>query len=331
MPSFDNITIIHLFNYRRERGTVNPIRAFNRACKPFSPMSCMRHVHIIYVDSHDKLSAIEEFVETVKPTCESCEVFTGMNSYEFMLNWGSGILSSKLSGNDHFVLGTIREEWTKLLRNKPPAAKLLSAFMQSIFSDIRAIRAHADTAMKNLYSKRVDRLVGASSPRLVAIDTDKVVERSTESTDIMDISKDHEHVASIIPFLIRNCCQSRSFGFSPIYERLDMEANDYLAMASTAHKKEVKESLRKLQVATAKDYILLPSMLRGSQKYTGMLSKTMLTLSKSLAINNSIAETNAMAGAGRGVEPGSADGGGAEPDRLLDAAGTPSLSRRFLL
>lgn len=274
---FDNITIVHVINFRKERGTVNPMREFKRICQPFSPMSCMRHVHIIYLDSIEKKEAIRKFLETVAPTSDLAEELSAKNAYDFMLKWATGTMSRKLSGNDHFVLGTIREEWTKFLRNKPLLSTCFVPFISAIFLDAKKIRGYADRFMIEELRERhslLDAPVADTPPDVVVVaditensaDED---EAEPKEADILDshTKKAHQTVSRKMMTLIDNCVASRRFGAEPEYSILEIPSSrEYIEAMVSAHCERIGKTLRSSQTRCVKSGYLKPSAVRIGEK-----------------------------------------------------------------
>lgn len=268
MIIYENISIVHVFNYRKERGTVNPFREFQKICKPFSPMSCMRHVHVVCVNKEDKKEAISRFIEKVTPTCESASVLTGKDAYTFMLQWSIGALSRKLFGNDHFVLGVIRQEWSKMNKNKHDQAIPFTKFMDAVLADAKRIRAFADVKMLELKKSTLPSVLEEDDDSLVKLDegcASAIACGAGAKEEISGVDDDeeceeteagleeyHRSISQHMIALSLNCAASRELNLTPVYRHMMLPPEEYMRTAMPIHIADMSRMLKGMQHQSAR-------------------------------------------------------------------------------
>lgn len=137
-----NLRVLHLKELDLNHEVDTPLHSFRIQVAPFSPMTCARHV---YVFTHNPEIGLEGLVDYLHVHSKECELLAGEEAYAFLLRWATGCESWKLKGNDHFVLGDIRKQWTAYCKMKPTEAKPLSALMMMLLTDASQIRGRVET------------------------------------------------------------------------------------------------------------------------------------------------------------------------------------------
>lgn len=130
------LKVLHLKNYNHQDSDQNLLAEFRHAVTPFSPSTCSRHIHLFF-DCHD--FPMNNLLEFLNNNTTICDFITGESAYNFLLQWLVGAISSKLKGNDHFVLGEVRKHWTEFSKNQNISPEL-NQIVPLLFKDASNIR-----------------------------------------------------------------------------------------------------------------------------------------------------------------------------------------------
>tara|TARA_R110002110_G_scaffold404606_1_gene623111 strand:+ start:133525 stop:134298 length:774 start_codon:yes stop_codon:yes gene_type:complete len=145
-----SLTVLHLKQYNNQGHDQNLLADFRDKANPFAPMTCARHVYI----SLDALAHMpDNFLPTIEQKTTVCQLLTGIEAYRFLLRWFVGAISSKLQGNDHFVLGQVRKHWTKFSKENDIAPEL-NQIISLLFKDAKNIRHNIQNLEIDSKSKR---------------------------------------------------------------------------------------------------------------------------------------------------------------------------------
>jgi hypothetical protein len=174
----DALKVLHLKNYNHQDSDHNPLAEFRQTVTPFSPSTCSRHIHIFF-DCHD--FPMNNLLNFLNKNTTICDFITGESAYNFLLQWLVGAISSKLKGNDHFVLGEVRKHWTKFSKNQNISTEL-NQIVPLLFKDARNIRriqfdissGARSEALKSMCAKCTDfRHKGIQPPYDILLEEDK--------------------------------------------------------------------------------------------------------------------------------------------------------------
>jgi hypothetical protein len=115
----------------------NPLVEFRTNYQPFMPSTCARQVYIL---NEPQALTLDTLMSYLSENAKKAEYFQGEEAYLFLLRWAVGSESWKLGGNDHFVLGSLRQKWT-YHRIESSKALNLEPLMSMLFEDASKIRA----------------------------------------------------------------------------------------------------------------------------------------------------------------------------------------------
>jgi hypothetical protein len=208
----DKLIVLHLRDYIKPSGEINQLKAMKKSLKPFSPMTCSRHVYVFFDLTPELRGKLQDYSEHLKKYAKTCDCLCGVESYDFLLRWAVGLESHKLDHKDHFVLGAIRKEWTRFNKNRHAAAKKYSQLMMVLFQDASHVR--------------------------------KLIQ-------CLFFHKSEDYVNKV-RLMTRNCTLSRLKGISPLYEKLELPTEEYYPEAITAYISLGKKQIKNLGAADMK-------------------------------------------------------------------------------
>lgn len=140
-----SLRVLHLKNYNNHEGESNPLADFRETVKPFAPMTCTRHVYI-YFDTNE--GTIDDLLSFLRDHTSHCEYMSGVEAYGFLLRWFIGAESKKIKGNDHFVLGKVRDDWTSFCSITDVPVEM-TVMLSQLFKDARNIRSRVQSVPLN--------------------------------------------------------------------------------------------------------------------------------------------------------------------------------------
>lgn len=140
-----SLRVLHIKNYNNHEGENNPLAEFRKNVRPFAPMTCARHVYIFFDDREGTINGLLSFLNK---HATHCEYLSGIEAYDFLLRWFIGAESRKIKGNDHFVLGKIREDWTSFCKQMDVAVEMINMLSQ-LFKDAKNIRSRIQSSTLN--------------------------------------------------------------------------------------------------------------------------------------------------------------------------------------
>lgn len=146
--TLDHLYVLHIRDYRKDKGEEDVIKILKKRLKPFSPMTCTRHVYIFDNLDDSQESLLQSIPKKIEDRTSVCQLMHGKAAYAFLLRWGSGIESTKIDYNDHFVFGTIRKAWNQFLGKK--GHKKFVPLVNVWFRDLRQLRSGIQTYLNDV-------------------------------------------------------------------------------------------------------------------------------------------------------------------------------------
>ena len=118
----------------------------------FRPETCTRQIFILCNLSVTEQELLHQIVQQISPKLDECEIITNYNTYEFLLRWIVGLMSTKYDQNDRFVLGRVRKCWTEFCQIEAERLKghNLLQIIPTLLGDAHSIRNKIETQFKSM-------------------------------------------------------------------------------------------------------------------------------------------------------------------------------------
>lgn len=84
----DTLYVLHIQNYRKEKGEPDIIKSMKKGFKPFSPMTCTRHVYIFQLSDEEQILSLQNIAKYIKSRTSVTELLNAEEAYSFLLRWG---------------------------------------------------------------------------------------------------------------------------------------------------------------------------------------------------------------------------------------------------
>lgn len=108
----DQLRIIHIYNYIKESGTINPIDMFIKETTPIILSTCMRHIYLFQNEQVGIENKCQLLVSSLQnaPNERKCafDDLQGSEAYAFLLYWSISALHPKIPFADDRLLGQLR-------------------------------------------------------------------------------------------------------------------------------------------------------------------------------------------------------------------------------